>query len=115
MSRIELSRPLLLWETQISLECQHSVNIDSYRFVLHEVPSNVKGSGLSRMVILELFTEIPAAHGEAGPDSLAECQHALGGFSSIQVTRPDFSQSAQLCGGLWNMHLCSLPQVTHCE
>lgn len=49
MSRIELSRPLLLRETQVSLECQHAVNIDSYRFVLHEVPSNVKGSGLSPM------------------------------------------------------------------
>lgn len=57
MSRIELSRPLLLWETQVSLECQHSVNIDSYRFVLHEVPSNVKGSGLSRMVILRSYSQ----------------------------------------------------------
>lgn len=41
-----------------------------------------------------LFTEIPAVH---GPDSLAECQHALGAFSNIQVTRPDFSE----CPALW--------------
>lgn len=64
---------------------------------------------------LELFTEIPADHGEAGPDSLAECQNALGALSSIQFTRADFSQSAQLCRGLWNMRLCSLPQVTPCK
>lgn len=82
----------------MSLQCQHSVNPESYCFVLHPAPSNIKGSGLSWIDRTSgLFTEIPAVHGEAGLDDLAEDQNASEAFASIQVTRPDFSE----CLTLW--------------